>query len=270
MGLDESASTYAPPEGGDSFEFENPKSLDVALDGNIMTKTGSMVGYTGDISFERKSIGDLKGMLRQKAIGKGDAMMQATGADHPHPTDQGEEVQILELDVGEGLSVNGSDVPASKSSMSWDIKMLTNVAGISSGGLFNVLLEGPGHVAITTHDKSITVSTPVKTDPNTTVVWSGNASPSLDRDIDIKELFDRSSDESYQFGFAGEDGFAIVQLLKEVAPGRWRSGRSFRFFTVARRSRSPREPTRRGPKRRVSLVPDEDISTTRMVMSAPS
>ncbi|MCO8267021.1 AIM24 family protein [Haloferax sp. AB510] len=219
MDLDEFVSTHAPSEGGEAFELENSKLLDVALDGSVMAKAGSMVGYTGDISFERKSAGGLKGMLKKKATGEGDVMMQATGTGHLYLADQAKEVQILELDAGEELSVNGNDVLAFESSVSWDIKMLTSIAGTSSGGLFNVFLEGPGHVAITTHGEPIVLQTPAKTDPNATVAWSGNVSPSSNRDINIKGLLGRSSGESYQLEFAGEGGFVIVQPFEEVGPG---------------------------------------------------
>ncbi|WP_148413520.1 AIM24 family protein [Haloferax sp. KTX1] len=219
MDLDEFVSTHAPSEGGDSFELENSKLLDVALDGEVMAKAGSMVGYTGDISFERKSAGGLTGMLKKKATGEGDVMMQATGTGHLYLADQGKEVQILELDAGEELSVNGNDVLAFESSVNWDIKMLTSIAGTSSGGLFNVFLEGPGHVAITTHGEPVVLQTPAKTDPNATVAWSGNVSPSSNRDINIKGLLGRSSGESYQLEFAGDDGFVIVQPFEEVGPG---------------------------------------------------
>ncbi|RDZ66318.1 hypothetical protein C5B90_00560 [Haloferax sp. Atlit-12N] len=217
--LDEFVSTHAPSEGGEAFELENSKLLDVALDGSVMAKAGSMVGYTGDISFERKSAGGLKGMLKKKATGEGDVMMQATGTGHLYLADQAKEVQILELDAGEELSVNGNDVLAFESSVNWDIKMLTSIAGASSGGLFNVFLEGPGHVAITTHGEPIVLQTPAKTDPNATVAWSGNVSPSSNRDINIKGLLGRSSGESYQLEFAGEGGFVIVQPFEEVGPG---------------------------------------------------
>ncbi|RDZ45639.1 AIM24 family protein [Haloferax sp. Atlit-19N] len=219
MDLDEFVSTHAPSEGGEAFELENSKLLDVALDGSVMAKAGSMVGYTGDISFERKSAGGLKGMLKKKATGEGDVMMQATGTGHLYLADQAKEVQILELDAGEELSVNGNDVLAFESSVNWDIKMLTSIAGASSGGLFNVFLEGPGHVAITTHGEPIVLQTPAKTDPNATVAWSGNVSPSSNRDINIKGLLGRSSGESYQLEFAGEGGFVIVQPFEEVGPG---------------------------------------------------
>ena len=219
MQLEEFVDSHAPKDSGKAFELENSKLLDVTLDGDIMAKAGTMVGYTGDISFERKSAGGLKGMLKKKATGEGDVMMQASGTGHLYLADQGKEVQILELDAGEEISVNGNDVLAFEDSVDWDIKMLKSIAGAKSGGLFNVFLEGPGHVAITTHGKPIVLETPVSTDPNATVAWSGNASPSSKRDVSVKNLLGRSSGETYQLEFSGTDGFVIVQPYEEVQPG---------------------------------------------------
>ncbi|KTG07654.1 AIM24 family protein [Haloferax profundi] len=219
MQLEEFVSSHAPNDGTKAFELENSKLLDVELDGSIMAKAGTMVGYEGDISFERKSAGGLKGMLKKKVSGEGDVMMQASGSGNLYLADQGKEVQILELDAGEEISVNGNDVLAFESSVNWDIKMLTSIAGASTGGLFNVFLEGPGHVAITTHGKPLVLETPVSTDPNATVAWSGNVSPSSKRDVNVKSLIGRSSGETYQLEFAGTDGFVIVQPYEEVQPG---------------------------------------------------
>ena len=98
MNLDEFVSAHAPKEGGDTFQLENSKLLDVALDGSILAKAGSMVGYTGDVKFERKSAGGLTGMLKKRVTGEGAVMMEATGTGHLYLADQGKEVQILELD----------------------------------------------------------------------------------------------------------------------------------------------------------------------------
>ncbi|WP_416839569.1 AIM24 family protein [Haloferax sp. DFSO52] len=218
MQLEEFVNSYAPKDGGKTFELENSKLLDITLDGSIMAKAGTMVSYTGDVSFERKSAGGLKGMLKKKATGEGQVMMQASGSGHLYLADQGKEVQILELDAGEEISVNGNDVLAFEDSVQWDIKMLKSIAGASTGGLFNVFLEGPGHVAITTHGKPLVLETPVNTDPNATVAWSGNVSPSSKRDINIKSLLGRSSGETYQLEFSGNDGFVIVQPYEEAQP----------------------------------------------------
>lgn len=218
MNLDELVNTYAPQEGGKTFELENSKLLDVSLDGNVMAKAGSMDGYSGDISFERKSAGGLKGILKQKATGEGAVMMRASGRGHLYLADQGKEVQILELDAADEISVNGNDVLAFEDSVDWDIKMMSSIAGASTGGLFNVFLKGPGHVAITTHGKPLVVPTPVSTDPNATVAWSSNVSPNSKRDLNLKGFLGRSSGESYQLHFAGEGGFVIIQPYEEHSP----------------------------------------------------
>jgi uncharacterized protein (AIM24 family) len=219
MDLDLFVSEKAPKEGGEGFQLENSKLLDVAIDGSVMAKAGSMVAYTGDVSFERKSEGGVTGMLKKKVTGEGSVMMQATGTGHLYLADQAKEVQILELDAGEQLSVNGNDVLAFESSVDWDIKMLDSIAGTSTGGLFNVYLEGPGHAAITTHGEPLVVPTPVRTDPAATVAWSGNVTPGTKRDLNLKSFIGKSSGETFQLDFAEEGGFVVVQPFEERTPG---------------------------------------------------
>lgn len=219
MDLNEFVNSHAPQDQGKTFELENSKLLDVSMDGSIMAKAGTMVGYTGDLSFERKSAGGLKGMLKKKATGEGAVMMQATGSGHLYLADQGKEVQVLELDAEDEISVNGNDLLAFDDGVSWDIKMMSSIAGTSTGGLFNVFLEGPGHVAITTHGKPLVIPTPVSTDPNATVAWSSNVSPSSKRDLNLKSFLGRSSGETYQLHFPEEGGFVIIQPYEELEPG---------------------------------------------------
>jgi uncharacterized protein (AIM24 family) len=218
MNLDQFVSENAPQEGGDGFQLENSKLLDVSLSGSVMAKAGSMVAYTGDISFERKTEGGITGMLKKKVTGEGSVMMPASGTGHLYLADQGKAVQVLELDAGEQLSVNGNDILAFDDDVDWDIKMMDSVAGASTGGLFNVYLTGPGYVAITTHGEPIVVRTPVRTDPQATVAWSGNVSPSAQRDLNLKSFIGKSSGETYQLDFSQENGFVIVQPFEERTP----------------------------------------------------
>ncbi|MFC6723939.1 AIM24 family protein [Halobium palmae] len=218
MDLTDFVRSHEPKESAETFELESSKMLDVAVDGTVMAKAGSMVGYTGDISFERKSGGGLKGMLKKRVTGEGAVLMQAQGNGHLYLADQGKEVQILELDADDEISVNGNDVLAFESGVDWDIKMMNSIAGASSGGLFNVFLKGPGHVAITTHGEPLVIPTPVRTDPQATVAWSANVSPNAKRDLNIKSFIGRSSGESFQLDFSTPDGFVIVQPYEEVGP----------------------------------------------------
>lgn len=96
--------------------------------------------------------------------------------------------------------------------------MMTNVASIAGGGLFQVRLEGTGHIAVTTHGEPLTLlvkpGKPVFTDPNATVAWSGNLTPTIKTDISIKTFVGRGSGESIQMKFEG-DGWVIIQPYEE-------------------------------------------------------
>ena len=100
-----------------------------------------------------------------------------------------------------------------------EIKMLKKIAGMLSGGLFNIHLEGKGYIAVTTHYKplilKVTPGNPIISDPNATVAWSANLSPEIRTDISIGTFLGRGSGESLQMVFRGE-GFIVVQPYEEV------------------------------------------------------
>ncbi len=97
--------------------------------------------------------------------------------------------------------------------------MLKSIAGMLSGGLFNVRIDGTGMVAFTSHYDPLTLPVyedrPVYTDPNATIAWSGNLIPELKTDISLKTFFGRGSGESLQMKFRGE-GFVVVQPFEEI------------------------------------------------------
>lgn len=51
MDIDQFKSQHAPTDSDDTFQLENSYTLDVAVDGSVMAKAGSMIAYTGDLSF---------------------------------------------------------------------------------------------------------------------------------------------------------------------------------------------------------------------------
>jgi uncharacterized protein (AIM24 family) len=220
MDLDEFTTANAPEEGGDTFQLENSKLLDVDLDGSAMAKAGSMVAYTGDISFTGKTSaeGGVTGFLKEKVTSEGMPVMEAEGDGHLYLADQGKEIQVLSLDAGEEISVNGNDILAFESRVNYEIGTIGSLSGSSAAGLTNVFLEGPGDVAITTHGHPLVLTPPVKTDPNATVAWSGGLSPSSHVDQSISNMVGQSSDETYQLEFSGSDGFVIVQPYEEAQP----------------------------------------------------
>jgi uncharacterized protein (AIM24 family) len=99
------------------------------------------------------------------------------------------------------------------------IKMLKSVAGMMSGGLFQVKLSGTGYIAITTHGEplllKVNANQPVYTDPNATVAWSANLAPNIKTNITFGSFIGRGSGESFQLEFVGE-GWVLVQPYEEV------------------------------------------------------
>ncbi len=202
------------------FELERDRILEVNLQGDIWTKTGSMIAYGGSIRFERERILEqgLGNLMKKFVSGEGTRLTKASGAGKLYLADSGKKVTVLTLS-NDSIFVNANDVLAFESSLKYDIRMLRKVAAMLSGGLFNAHFQGSGLLAITSHYDPLALRVapgqPVFTDPNATVAWSGNLSPEFRTDISFKTLLGRGSGESLQMKFEG-DGFVIVQPYEEV------------------------------------------------------
>ena len=218
--LDEFVTANAPVEGRDRFELENSKLLDVDVADGLLAKVGSMVAYEGDVSFTGVSSaeGGLTGFLKEKATGEGTPVMKIEGEGSVYLADQEKRIQLLELGADEGISVNGNDVLAFEERVDYEIGTIGSLGGASAAGLTNVFLSGPGVVAVTTHGDPLVLEPPVSTDPNATVAWSSDLSPSIGTNRSLGDMVGQSSDERYQMRFDGDSGFVVVQPYEET-PG---------------------------------------------------
>ncbi len=212
--------TAQKDENREPFELENPYLLEVNLNGRVWAKLGSMIGYVGDVKFEREGMleGGLGKMFKKAVTGEANPLMKAEGAGRVYFADSGKKVRILYLQ-DEMLYVNGNNVLAFQDSIGWDIKMMRRIAGMAAGGLFNLQLRGTGAIAITTHFDPITLAVtpqvPVFTDPNATIAWSSSLQPEIKTDISLKTFFGRGSGESFQLAFRGQ-GWVVLQPYEEV------------------------------------------------------
>lgn len=209
------------PNENDFFELEKPALLEVNLKNQqIMAKAGSMVAYIGNIDFKREGMMSkgLGGLLKKAISGEGTSLMYATGSGKLYLADEGKKVKIIKLQ-NEAIFVNGNDVLAMEESIKNEIKMLKSVAGMVSGGLFQVKLSGSGYIAITTHGEPIllrvSAGQPVFTDPNATVAWSESLTPTIKTNLTFGSFIGRGSGESFQLEFTGE-GWVLVQPYEEV------------------------------------------------------
>jgi len=202
------------------FELESPHLLEVNLDGRVWAKTGSMIGYVGEIKFTREGLLEqgVDKALKKFFTGEGAKFMKAAGRGRLYLADSGKKVRILELG-GETMFVNGNDLLAIEDGVQWDITMMRSVAGVLAAGLFNVRVSGRGMIALMTHYEPLTLRVtpqePVFTDPHATVAWSGTLAPEIVTDLTLGTFFGRGSGESIQMKFQG-DGWVVLQPFEEV------------------------------------------------------
>lgn len=205
----------------EAFELENDRLLEVRLNGSVWAKSGAMVARTGQVKFTRQGLMEqgLGNLLKKAVSGEGMVLMKMEGQGRVYLADAGKKIMLLRL-AGDTIFVNGNDVLALENGIENKITMMKRVAGMLSGGLFNVKLTGTGIVAITSHYDPLILKVsaetgPVFTDPNATVAWSGGLSPEIATDISLKTLVGRGSGESIQMKFAGE-GWVVVQPYEET------------------------------------------------------
>jgi uncharacterized protein (AIM24 family) len=205
----------------EAFELESPYLLEVRLNGSAWAKSGAMVARTGQVKFTRQGLMEqgLGNLLKKAVSGEGMVLMKMEGQGRVYLADMGKKITLLRLD-NETIFANGNDVLALENGVSNQIAMMKRVAGMMSGGLFNVRLSGSGIVAITSHYDPLILKVsaatgPVFTDPNATVAWSGSLAPEIATDISLKTLVGRGSGESIQMKFQGE-GWVVVQPYEET------------------------------------------------------
>lgn len=201
------------------FELESERMLEVNLNGMIWIKLGSMVAYQGRIKFTREGILEqgVGNLLKKMISTEGARLTKAEGQGKMYVADYGKKITIVQLQ-NQAICINGNNILAFEPTLKNEIRMIKRIAGMLSGGLFNVVLSGSGLVAFTTHFDPLTLpvksGSPVCTDPNATVAWSANLQPQLKTDVSLKTFFGRGSGESLQMLFEGE-GFVVIQPYEE-------------------------------------------------------
>jgi uncharacterized protein (AIM24 family) len=210
-------------QGHGLFELETDRFLEVNLNGRVWTKMGSMVAYRGSVKFRREGLLEhgVKRLLKRAVTGENAVFTRAEGQGTLYLADAGKKISVLNLQ-NDSLFVNGNDLLAFEDAVQWDIRFVKKIGAMMAGGLFNVRLEGSGMVAITTHFQPLTLqvtpTSPLTTDPNATVAWSGSLAPDFRSDVSLKTFLGRGSGESIQMRFEGQ-GFVVVQPFEEPVGG---------------------------------------------------
>jgi uncharacterized protein (AIM24 family) len=140
----------------DRFALQNPRLLRIALDGEVMARQGSMVAYQGQLDFAYQGSGGVGRFLKKTVTGEGVPLMKVSGRGDLFLADDATEIHLITLE-GDSVTVNGRNVLAFDSALSWDIKRVEG-ASMMSGGLFNTVFSGTGQVAITAHGTPVVLT----------------------------------------------------------------------------------------------------------------
>ena len=192
------------------FKLQNPRMLRVALDGDVMARQGAMVAYQGQVDFAYQGSGGMGKFLKKALTGEGLPLMKVTGQGDVFFADDAMEIHLVTLD-NDSLTVNGKNVLAFDSSLTWDIKRVEG-ASMMAGGVFNTTFTGTGTVAITSHGTPVVlnVDAPTFVDIQAAVAWSTSLTTSVRRTAGASALIGRGSGEAFQLVFTGH-GFVVVQ-----------------------------------------------------------
>lgn len=192
------------------FTLQNSSLLKVRLDNDaIQAKLGSMVAYQGDVRFEHQG-GGLGRFFKKALSGEGVKLMSATGTGELFLAQDARKIMVIDLN-NDRMTVNGDSILAFEGDVDWDIRRVEG-AGRLAGGLFNVVLEGTGKVAVTSHGEPVLLdtSTPTFADPESAIAWSDGVRTSIRSDVSFKTFMGRGSGETFQISFEGP-GWVLIQ-----------------------------------------------------------
>ncbi|MEU4419172.1 AIM24 family protein [Actinoplanes sp. NPDC024001] len=203
------------------LRLQNSKLLKAELNGEFLARTGSMVAYQGQVTFEALGSGGLGKFLKQKLTGEGVPLMRVRGTGDVFLADNAADVHLIDLEPGDALSINGANVLAFDSTLQYDIKMVSGAGMMSSAGLFNCVFSGRGRIAVTTNGTPVVlnVDQPTFVDPQAAIAWSASLQTGYHRadQLGLGTLLGRSTGERFTMSFSGQ-GFVVVQP-SEQPPG---------------------------------------------------
>jgi len=196
-----------------SFLLQNERMLKVDLAGTggfFYAKQGSMVAYQGDVDFAYEGSGGLAKMFKKALTCEGMSLMKVSGSGDVFLAQNADEIFILELE-NESVTVNGTNILAFESTLTWDINRVEG-ASMMSGGLFNTTFTGTGALAVTAYGTPVVldVDVPTYVDIQAAVLWSTSLQSTIRKTAKLGAVIGRGSGEAYQLGLVGR-GIVVVQ-----------------------------------------------------------
>ncbi|GGM69669.1 AIM24 family protein [Dactylosporangium sucinum] len=201
------------------MRLQNKSMLKVDLDGECYARTGSMVAYQGQVQFTALGSGGAAKWLKSKLTGEGVPLMKLAGKGDVMLADRAREIHLIDLGPGDAITVNGANILAFDTTVTYDIKMVQGLGMLSAAGMFNCVFTGPGRIAITTdgYPLTLTIDEPTYADPQAAICWSANLQTGYHRadQLGLGTLIGRSTGEAFTMSFTGH-GFVVVQPSEQA------------------------------------------------------
>ncbi len=206
------AKNMAQPPTQPGISLQHSRCVKATINGELLARQGSMVGYRGNLGIETKSQG-AGNFLKRAVTGEGLALMSVRGQGEMWFASLAHKCFLIDMEPGDGLSINGRNVLCFDSTLQYEIKMVKG-AGMLGGGLFNSLFSGQGRLSISCDGDPIvmpvTPQLPVLADTDAIVGWSAQLQTSIQRSQGMKSILKGGSGEMFQVVFQGQ-GFVIIQ-----------------------------------------------------------
>lgn len=193
------------------WALQSPRMLRTVLGEDMIATKGAMVAFQGQVQFHHEGSGSI-GKLMKKMLTSEDApMMRVSGQGEVFFARQSNNIFLMQLE-GDSISVASKNLLAMDTTINWDIRRVQG-AGMASGGVFNLLLQGQGTVAICCEGEPLILDCsqqPTFVDAQAVVCWSGNLSPQVHSSMNMRSMLRGGSGEAFQLAFQGP-GFVVVQ-----------------------------------------------------------
>ena len=203
-----------------AFRLNGSRILEIDLRGDaVRAATGSMIAYTGDVTFKNAGMGGgggFRAALKQKATGESVSLMTCSGQGTVWFAKDAMEVLVIELS-GDTLKVESEQLLALSDKLKTDVAF-AGLRGASSGqGLFTTTVTGFGTVALLSAGGppiplEVSPQYPLVVDPDAFIASQGQLNQTFVTDVSWRNLIGESSGEAFSLRF---DGHGVVYIQPE-------------------------------------------------------
>ncbi len=203
-----------------AFRLNGSRVLEIDIAGDaVRAATGSMIAYTGDITFKNAGIGGgdgLRAALKRRATGESVALMTCAGQGTVWFAKDAMEILIIEL-AGDTLKVESEQLLALSEKLKTDVAF-AGLRGATSGqGLFTTAVTGFGTVALLSAGGppialEVSPQFPLVVDPDAFIASQGRLNQTFVTDVSWRNLIGESSGEAFSLRF---DGSGVVYIQPE-------------------------------------------------------